>query len=317
MRITPIVAVAATLVIAGCTSAPAPTASGPTVPVAVATTTQLGSVLGDITQCAGSTSATLMGPGDDPHTFAVSSTQVAEMVRAKLVVANGLGLEEGLVRALDNVRADGGAVFEVAPTLDPLPRVDLAPGDDHDDADHSGHDHGVLDPHVWMDVQRMATAAKNIGAELTRVTNDPAYATCGVTVQGELEAVDAQMRQTMSTIPAERRILVTDHEAFGYFAKAYDFQIAGVVIPGGSTDAEPSSAGIAALVATIKEKNVSAIFSNNTVSPRLVESVAAEVGGDVKVVRLYEGSVGAPGTDAATYAGMMLANARLIADALA
>ena len=315
MRITPIVAVAATLVIAGCTSTPAPTASGPTAPVAVATTTQLGSVLADITQCAGSTSATLMGPGDDPHTFAVSSTQVAEMVRAKLVVANGLGLEEGLTRALDNVRADGGAVFEVAPTVDPLPRVDLAPGGDHDD--HAGHDHGVLDPHVWMDVKRMATAAKNIGAELTRVTNDPTYATCGVTVQGELEAVDAQMRQTMSTIPAERRILVTDHEAFGYFALSYDFTVAGVVIPGGSTDAEPSSAGIAALVATIKEKGVSAIFSNNTVSPRLVESVAAEVGGGVKVVRLYEGSVGAPGTDAATYAGMMLANARLIAEALA
>lgn len=306
----PALAVASALVLASCAAGPATTADQP---VALATTTQLGSVLGDITQCAGATSATLMGPGDDPHTFSVSSEQVAQMVRAKLVVANGLGLEQGLTRALENVKSDGGRVFEVAPTVNPLAYADLG-------ASHVGEtdaEHGTYDPHVWMDAARMAQAARNIGDELARTTGEEMFATCGVRVQADLYEVDADVRKALATIPAERRVLVTDHEAFNYFAAAYDFRIAGVVIPGGSTDAEPSSAELAALVQTIRDEKVSAIFSNNTVSPRLVEAVAREVGGEVKVVRLYEGSVGEAGSEAATYAGMMRADARLIADALA
>lgn len=314
MRLAPAaLAVVATLSLASC-SAGTP-ASGQ--PVAVATTTQLGSVLADITRCAGTTSATLMGPGDDPHTFAVSSEQVAQMVRAKLVVANGLGLEEGMTRALDNVRADGGRVLAVAPTVDPLAYADLAKDSPTHASETTEQHAGTYDPHFWMDAHRMATAAKNIGAELATVTGDAKYATCGVQVQTDLEKLDADVRQALAPIPPARRVLVTDHESFNYFARAYGFQVAGVVIPGGSTDAEPSSADLAALVQTIKDAKVTAIFSNNTVNPRLVEAVAREVGGSVKVVRLYEGSVGEPGSDAATYAGMMRADAKLIADALA
>lgn len=309
----PALAVASALVLASCASGPAPRASDP---VAIATTTQLGSVLADITACAGATSATLMGPGDDPHTFAVSSAQVAQMVRARLVVANGLGLEEGLTRALANVTADGGRVFEVAPTLDPLP-FDALAGDHAGETAAQHAEHGAYDPHVWMDAARMASAARTIGAELATVTGDATYASCGVRVQTELQQVDADVRRTLASVPADKRVLVTDHEAFNYFARAYGFEVAGVVIPGGSTDAEPSSAELASLVATIKAKGVSAIFSNNTVNPRLVEAVAREVGGSVKVVRLYEGSVGEAGSEASTYAGMMRADARLIAEALA
>ena len=309
-------AVTAALALASCSSGSPADPGTAAAPVAVATTTQLGSVLADITQCAGATSTTLMGPGDDPHTFAVSSEQVAQMVRARLVVANGLGLEEGLTRALANVAADGGRVLEVAPTVDPLAYADLG------DADHAGeteaeHDaHSTYDPHFWMDAARMARAARTIGAELAAVIGEARYATCGAQVQAQLEQVDADVRQALAPIPAEKRVLVTDHESFNYFAAAYGFEVAGVVIPGGSTDAEPSSADLAALVKTIRDENVSAIFSNNTVNPRLVEAVAREIGDRVTVVRLYEGSVGEPGSEAATYAGMMRADARLIADAL-
>ena len=316
MRLAPAaLAVAATLALASC-SAGTP-ASGQ--PVAVAATTQLGSVLADITRCAGTTSATLMGPGDDPHTFAVSSEQVAQMVRAKLVVANGLGLEEGMTRALDNVKSDGGRVLAVAPTVDPLAYADIA----KDSPAHAGetqaeHDaHSTYDPHFWMDAARMARAARTIGTELAAVTGEAKYTSCGDQVQAQLEQLDADVRQALAPIPAEKRVLVTDHESFNYFAAAYGFEVAGVVIPGGSTDAEPSSADLAALVKTIRDENVSAIFSNNTVNPRLVEAVAREIGDQVTVVRLYEGSVGEPGSEAATYAGMMRADARLIADALA
>lgn len=111
-------------------------------------------------------------------------------------------------------------------------------------------------------------------------------------------------------------MLVTDHDAYAYFAKAYGFEIAGVVIPGGSTDAEPSSADLAGVIDTVKKEKVPAIFSNTTVSPKLVDTVARESGQDVKVVPLYVDSVGPQGSGAETYAGMMTTNARLIADAL-
>ncbi len=333
-----ILAVPLVLTLAAC-SAPAATptpssgagasASPPSEVVAIATTTQLGSILDDITACAGTTSATLMGPGDDPHDFSVSSREVAELTKAKLVISNGLNLESGLEAALNGAKSDGATVFEVATLLEPLSyaSIEEAQAAQHAGHDHAhghegeaGHDdshnHGEFDPHVHMDVARMAKAAGLIGAELTKVTGDGNYATCGQEVEAKLVETDKQVRETLSAVPAEKRVLVTDHEAYNYFAAAYDFEVAGVVIPGGSTDAEPSSQELADLVAVVREDKVSAIFSNNTVNPRLVEAVANEAGTDLKVVQLFEGSVGPEGSGAETYATMMLTNAQRIADAL-
>ena len=326
-----ILAVPLLLTLAACSPAASESTNGQTnqAPVAIATTTQLGSILTDITQCAGTTSATLMGPGDDPHDFSVSSREVADLTKTKLVISNGLNLESGLTAALDGAKADGAQVFAVAPLLDPLSYASIEEhqaeqhaGHDHAHDDHAaeghddGHNHGEFDPHVHMDVTRMAKAANLIGAELAKVTGDAKYAECGATVESELTKTDEQVREILATIPAEKRVLVTDHEAYNYFADAYDFEIAGVVIPGGSTDAEPSSQELAQLVKVAQEDKVSAIFSNNTVNPRLVEAVAAEAGTELKVVQLFEGSVGPEGSGAETYADMMLTNARRIADAL-
>ena len=335
----PILAVPLLLTLAACSpgAAPASTpgtpAGGDQAPIAIATTTQIGSILGDITQCAGTTSRTLMGPGDDPHDFSVSSRDVADLTKAKLVIANGLGLESGLKVALDGAKADGATIFEVAPLLDPLSYAHLEEdqakqhaGHDHahdnglrqaQPAGHDeGHAHGEFDPHVHMDVKRMAKAASLIGAELARTTGDDKYATCGTEVEQKLAETDQQVREILSAIPADKRVLVTDHEAYNYFAEAYDFEVAGVVIPGGGTDAEPSSQELAQLVKVVREDKVSAIFSNNTVNPRLVEAVANEAGTDLKVVQLFEGSVGPAGSGADTYATMMLTNATRITDAL-
>lgn len=319
------------LVTAACSSPAAPAPGTPTsgsdAPLAIATTTQWGSVLSDITRCAGATSATLMGPGDDPHEFAVSSAEVASLVKTKLVVANGLGLEEGLTTTLNNAKGDGANIFEVGPHLDPIPFAEEdhdhegeaghdAEGHDHEGESHEGHHHGPLDPHVYMDVSRVAKGAALIGDQLTHATGDQKFSECGQQVQQELTKVDDEVRGTMASIPAERRVLITDHDAYGYFARAYDFKVAGVVIPGGGTDAEPSSAELASLVNTIKSDGVHAIFSNNTVNPRLVDAVAKEAGTQITVVELYEGSVGPAGSGADTYQGMMLTDARRVADAL-
>ncbi|MCK1802127.1 metal ABC transporter substrate-binding protein [Nocardia zapadnayensis] len=351
-------------------------ASGSDTPVAVATTSVLGSVLGQITECAGTASSSLMGPGDDPHTFQPSSAQMAELAGAELVVANGLDLEGGLESALANAEQDGATVLEVAPEVDPLPwgaaaddhdghdhaddagtddhgdeeydhgdeptsgsGTSGAPADDHDGHDHgtdehdhahdedtaqpggavdphAGHDHGDEDPHFWMDVSRMAAAAHVIGDALAEQTGDDAYGDCGAQIEQELTDTDAEVRELLAGIPEEKRVLITDHEAFGYFADAYDFEIAGVVVPGGSTDAEPSSAELAELTAVIDETGVPVIFSNTAVSTSLVDAVAAEAGTAVEVVELHVGSVGPEDSEAGTYQGMMVENARAVAEAL-
>lgn len=318
---------AALALLAGCTAAstsgsPTPAAK----PVVIATTTQLGSIAGDIARCAGATSGTLMGPGDDPHDFSVASSEVVALTQAKLVVANGLGLEGGLATTLKGAQNDGARVFEVAPRLDPITyaqfeadQADGHEGHSHSSGaadDHAGHDHGAEDPHVHMDVGRMATAARLIGAELASATGQDAFASCGTDVEAKLKDTDAEVRRILAEIPQDKRVLVTDHAAYNYFAKAYGFEVAGVVIPGGSTDAEPSSAELAALVGVIREDHVSTLISNNAVNPRLVEAVAREAGTEVRVVQLYEGSVGPAGSGADTYATMMTTNARLLADAL-
>lgn len=318
-----------TLVATACSGTPSPSASpakaaDDKTPVAIATTTHWGSVLADITKCAGATSSTLMGPGDDPHEFSVSSSQVAALTKAKLVVANGLGLESGLKTTLANAKGDGAKIFEVGPQLDSIPFTQTEEGDDHDHGDgEKGHDHGddehkpgALDPHVFMDVGRVAKGAGLIGEQLAKATGDQKYVDCGKQVQQKLTGADKEMRDTFAAIPANKRVLVTDHDAFGYFSQTYGFKVAGVVVPGGGTDAEPNSAQLAALVKTIKEQGVHAIFSNNAVNPRLVDAVAKEVGGNVKVVELYVGSVGPSGSGADTYEGMMKTNTKRIADAL-
>lgn len=292
--------------------------------VAIATTTVLGDVVGQVVSCAGGESRTLMPRGADPHDFAPSSSEVADLVRADLVVANGLGLEEGLASALESATQDGARVLEVGPELDPLPfgNGELAHDDGADEhadeaTDEATDEHGSLDPHVWLDVARMARAADLVGAELSTVTGDDAYAACGAEVAAELEDLDAQVREVLAEIPEGSRLLVTDHAALGYFALAYDFDIVGVVVPGGSTLGEPSAAGLAELVDVIQETGVRALVTGVAAPSDTVEALARESGDDVEVLELYVGSLGPDGSGAETYAGMMLTNARLLADGLA
>lgn len=287
----------------------------------LSTTTVLGSVTDQVARCAGGESQTLMGAGDDPHDFSPSSRQVVAMTKADVVVANGLGLEGGLADALDSARSDGARVLEVAPEVQPLPMGGSGDHEhEHGDHEHEGHEHEDEgegdDPHFWLDVGRMARAAQAIGAEAADATGDRDWARCGDETAQDLRDTDREVRRILASVPDSRRVLVTDHDAFGYFADAYDFRVAGVVIPGGSTDAEPSSEQLAAVVDVVRREDVSALFSNTAVSSELVDAVAGEVGRDVQVVPLYVGSVGEAGSPAEDYAGMMTANATAVADAL-
>jgi len=321
----PVSLVAAASLLAACSgessSDAAEESAGPGSSTIVATTTILGIIGGDIVAGAdpAATVTTLMPVGADPHDLAPSSPQVAQIVQADLVIANGLGLEAGLEDALDNARSDGATVLEIAELVDPIPFGEHA--DDHSD-DHADeaatedeHEHGSEDPHVWFDMTRMATAAELIGAQLA-TTGGTAYAECGTEVAERIRAAEAEVRATLESVPADRRILVTDHDALGYLADAYGYEIAGTVIPSGTTLAEPSSADLAELVSVIVAEDVPAIFANSAEPSTLAEAVAAETGRDVQVVSLYVGSLGEPGSGAEDYLSMMATDANLIATAL-
>lgn len=327
------------LVVAGCSAteqgdgSEAPTsdqAAAPAVvegPSVVVTTTILGSVVGNILTCAvgSDSSMTVVMPiGADPHDFQPSSEQVAAMSTAELVVANGLFLEEGLVSVLESLETDGVNVLHVAELVDPLPfadehadeHADDEADDDHADEAADERAHGDFDPHFWFDMERMALVAELVGSELAVATGVSDYEDCGVSVATEIRSAEADVVAALQVVPEESRILVTDHDAFGYFADRYDFHVAGVVIPGGSTLSDPSSRELAELVEVIERENVPAIFANTATSSDVVTSLAAEIGRDIHVVALFVGSLGGPGSGAEDYTSMMVLNASLIADAL-
>ena len=331
------VSLAAMLTVAGCSAAGGEIVQAGSVltdsaendfaPSVVVTTTILGSVVSDIATCAvgdDSRVAVLMPLGADPHDFQASSAQVAQMAKADLIVANGLGLEEGMLDALENIEADGGVVMEIASLLDPLALGNVDDRDDHAEDDHEledpvaeeeAHDHGDFDPHFWFDMERMAQAAELIGAELA-LTGGEAYETCGVSVAADIRATELDVITTLEEIPERDRILVTDHDSLGYFATRYDFRIVGVVIPGGSTLGETNSQELAALVATMTTENVAAIFGDTATNSELLDVLASELDSDVAIIQLYVGSLGGPDSGAETYQEMMLVNATLIAQGL-
>ena len=140
--------------------------------------------------------------------------------------------------------------------------------------------------------------------------------TTGTPTASELRAAEGEVRALLESVPADQRILVTDHDALGYLADTYGYEVAGTVIPSGSTLAEPSSADLAELVATIKAEGITTIFANVAQPSALAEAVAAETGTDVQVVPLYVESLGASDSPAATYIDMMRTNATLISTGL-
>ena len=266
----------------------------------VATTTILGDLARNVVGDHG-TVEVLLPIGADPHDYQPSAQQVAAMQRADLVVANGLGLEEGLADVLASVGEDGANILEIAPRLDPIPFDSEGESDD---------------PHVWFDPLRMSGAAELVADELAAIDGSVDWAAAATAYGSELATADEAIRTILSSVAEPNRRLVTNHDALGYFAQRYGFEIVGTVIPGGATLADPSSAELAAVVEAIKRLGVSAIFAETTEPSVLADAVAAEVGGNIEVVLLYTGSLGEPDSGADTLIGMLLTNARRIAAAL-
>jgi zinc/manganese transport system substrate-binding protein len=290
------VAVAAVLLGAGC-GGEVPSMDGR--PLIVATTTIVGEfaahVAGDQARV-----EVLVPIGADPHDFEPSARQAASLRDADLVVSSGLRLEGGLTDALEAAAQEGTPILELGPALDPRPL---------------GDDASVPDPHWWLDPIRAARAVDLIGERLGEIAAGD-WAAHAASYADQLRALDRELRSTLETIPSERRTLITSHAAFGYFAERYNFKVIGVLIPGGSTQAQPDPKLLAELAAVIRAEGVRAIFGETTLPTNVADALAEEVGGEIRVVVLYTGSLGGPGSGADTYVGMLRTNAERIADAL-
>jgi zinc/manganese transport system substrate-binding protein len=321
----------------------APDADPPSDLTILATT----SIAGDlVAQVVGDLAAVevLMPIGADPHDFQPSSRDAARLRQADLVVAWGLGLEEGLEDVLAAAVTDGVLVVELSALVDPIAYGDAgvdhhadhdddhvdhdddhadhdddhADHDDdhadHDD-DHADHRHGELDPHVWMDPLRVAEAARLLGSLLTDIDPIVDWTSMAEAAAAEYEQVHADIEQILSVIPDEQRKFVTNHDSLRYFAVRYDFEVVGVAIPGGSTMAAPSSGQIAALVDTIRRTGVTVLVAETINPGGLLDAIAGEAEG-VSVVEILTDSLAEPGTPGDTLAGMLRHNATVLAAAL-
>ncbi len=295
-------AVASAVLAAGVLAACAPASEGPRI---VVTTNILGDVVetlvGEQVEV-----ATLMQPNADPHSFEISARQAADMEAADLVVANGLGLEEGLVQHVETA-ADAGVPITLA-------------GDAVEVLEYATEDASGPDPHWWTDPTQMVAvvdALEEAIAEHVDGVDADALADAADDYRGELEALDADLETRFDAIGADRRVLVTNHHVFGYLAERYDFRIVGAVIPGGSTLAAPSASDLDDLAAAIEEAGVPVIFAESSQPDRLIQVLAEEVGVDVRVESLFTESLTEPDGGAGTYLELMQANADRIEAALA
>ena len=183
------------------------------------------------------------------------------------------------------------------------------------EGEHAGHGHGLEDPHFWFDPLRVKVAINDIAARLSALDPDQAdsYSAKASAYNSQLDELHSWTEQQAATVPEARRLLVTSHDSFGYFANLYGFEIVGVVLST-TTDVEPSAGDLADLVEEVKELSVPAVFGETTVSERLASTVASESG--ASLVRLYSGSLGPEGSGAETYIGMIRTNVERIVGAL-
>lgn len=252
---------------------------------------------------------TLVPLGADPHTFEPTPQDIARVAESTVLVINGGGLEAWIERTLENA---GGSriVIEAAAGL-PSRKAR-----EEEEAD-AGEHHHESDPHFWLDPNYVIHYVENIRDGLSRADPDGAevYAANAAAYIAELQELDRWIVEQVAQVPPERRLLVTNHESFGYFADRYGFRVVGAILPSVSTGASPSAQELAALVERIRETGAPAVFLEAGVNPKLAEQIARETGARV-VTGLYTHSPSGLSGPAPTYIEMIRYNTRAIVEAL-
>ena len=181
--------------------------------------------------------------------------------------------------------------------------------------EHAGHGHGIHDPHFWFDPLRVKRVVDDVAARLSALDPDrgDTYSANASAYNARLDELHAWTEEQAGMVPEDRRLLVTSHDSFGYFAHLYGFEVVGVILST-TTETEPSAEELAELIHEVEELGVPAVFGETTVSERLADVVATESG--AKLVRLFSGSLGAKGSGAETYVEMVRTNVGRIVEAL-
>jgi ABC-type Zn uptake system ZnuABC Zn-binding protein ZnuA/ABC-type Mn2+/Zn2+ transport system permease subunit len=294
--------VAVALLVAGCGSS----ASGDDKLEIVATTTQIG----DWVRAVGGDAVTVdqvLEPNTDPHEYEPRPSDVVAAAGASLVFASGDGLDSWIEEIVD----DGGGDAPIVDLGAAVP--ERLPGED-EHAEEGGDDHdSEFDPHWWHDPRNAEAAVREIERHLAAA--DPGsraqFRRNADAYLQRLHRLDAGIAACVERVPAARRKLVTDHDAFGYFAHRYGIEVVGAVIPSQTTQAQPSAKDVSELIDLIEREGVSAVFPESSLSAKVADAVARQTGAAAEY-ELYGDTLGPAGSDGDTYLKMEAANADAI-----
>jgi ABC-type Zn uptake system ZnuABC Zn-binding protein ZnuA len=262
----------------------------------VATTTQLG----DLTRAVGGDAVDvhqLLKPNTDPHEYEPRPSDVLATAGAHVVFESGDGLDAWMGKLL---REAGGkpTTVDVGATV-PVKRA----------GEQTGPEASRFDPHWWHDPVNAAAAVGTIRAALTKA--DPAQRATfdrnATRERARIRGMQATLQRCFDRVPAAQRKLVTDHDAFGYFAQRFGITVVGAVIPSQTTQAQPSAASVSRLTSEIRREGVRAIFPESSINPKLADAIARETGAS-SAYHLYGDTLGPTGSPGATYVQMELAN---------
>ena len=292
----PVIALLAAALVAGCGSSSSSSSKPGAVDVVV-TTTQLG----DIVRAVGGADVDvhqILKPNTDPHDYEPRPKDIEQTAGAQLVVVSGDNLDKWMDEVIKNAGGsprvlDAGAGRPVT-----------VPGE------QSGPEASRFDPHWWHDPVNVEYAVTRVRDALVKA--DP-KATAAIDARAEaylakVKDLDAGLAKCFAAVPVAQRKLVTDHDAFNYFAKRYDIDVVGAVIPSQTTQAQPSAGDLAKLVGVIRREHVKAIFPESSINPKLAKAIARETGATAGH-ELYGDTLGPAGSAGATYLGMEAANA--------
>jgi zinc/manganese transport system substrate-binding protein len=266
------------------------------------------SILGDLARNVGGDRvevSTLVGPDGDAHVYSPTPADGRRLAEAKLVIANGLKLEGWMGRLIKS-SGTKALVIEGAEGVQPVKA----------EGEHGhGHPHADIDPHAWQSVPNVKLYVANIRDGL--IAADPAgkadYEASAAAYLAKLDALDTEVRAAVERIPRDRRKIITSHDAFGYFQKAYG--VAFVAPQGVSTEAEASAKDVARIIQQIRREKIPAVFLENISDQRLVARIAKESGAKIGG-RLYSDALSAEGGPAGTYIDMMRHNITALSAAL-
>ena len=262
------------------------------------------SILGDMVERIGGDKVavtTLVGPDGDAHVYQPIPGDARAVSQAEILVVNGLSFEGWLDRLVEASHF-GGVRVVATDGIDPIAIADR------------GH-HDAFDPHAWQSLANALIYIDNITAALA--TADPGnadfYHRNRVAYVAEIEALEAEVRRLFAELPADRRTVVTSHDAFGYFSEAYGLHF--VAPHGVSTESEASATAVAALIRQIRQEGIEAVFLESITDSRLLEQITSETRASIGGT-LYSDALSGPGGPASTYLDMMRYNATTLAQAL-